>query len=1457
MKKFNFIKRLLLVLMVLMTCSPQTKAASYPLTVNMPYVYLDNTDLQWDGANFVVGKSNYSTGYLMTNIGHTKLFYREIPDNWSDATGVVFINATAEWGGEWTGINDRCSGLSNRTQFKWDNEYESMDYHGTYYCTSSSSTSLDITYLSGGYPALNKSQTVYKYTRGDGESSFSGASVNSGTITISAYKMTDNGKASNTSNSATISAAGTTSASVDAAYTGEVTVTAEANTGYVFMGWYGSANGTDKLSSSSSYTYNAPNSAGSIYARFAEKLPVGKRLYLATNSDWRASNAKFEAVFCNASTQQWESCTLLTGTDDMYYVDVPSGDWGCVIFCKMDPAGPAHDWDGKWCQTNDMYKDGVKNCVYINGSCDKDDRWGKYAPVPALVGTMNNWDPVASQYQFTDGQLVLSNLSANSGYQFLVAVGRDNYWYGYGGADNTLTYVGQTDAITLTAGNNNMAIATAGTGDYTFKWVGTTLEVDFPSVGHPSTDYVYVVPYAGWSKVNAHLWGGTYGTVYNYDPQLNTVTIYGSDYYYTAIGDHDKIAFGQGVSDGNKTPSLGESDASQGPKNHKGEYYDYSSGGDATSSWKDFTATLALDHQGATNTPAPNNITVSFNKTTNLTGDVLATDPEKNGYSFGGYYTEQGGSGSQFINASGNVQNVSGYISSGKWIRTGSEATSTVYAKWTQSVTLNKHNGADNESVTLTYNSSSHDAITNPTRTGYTFTGWYEAADGDDLVIDTDGTLQNSTSYTDASGKWTNSGSAPTLHAHWTEDTHNVSVEAGANGSIKNAVSSVTGVGIATASSEVEAVPNSGYDFVNWTLPSGVTAAATYSATSNPIKINATEDGKTITANFTEHTYNITLIAGDHGADDGSASVVFNTNELASVSHVSANAGYQLIGYYDGATKVLNADGKFADDDVTGYITDGNWSKTSDATLTAKFATVTLTFNSGLYWNSSSNWTPNCVPTIEHDVIIQKTCRITNKDAKAKSVKIDSYLEGDPRLYVEDGGGLVVAEGITAKHKSDGSYEHTTDRDLWIRTDDDNNSGLICGNASSNTEATYIFYSKVYRWESYYINQYVGIPYTTMSPYQWYGVYVFEYDDANDAWKNPDDGDLKPFTAYDIISKSSDENYTTFYTDGILNLPGTSGTKTLTCTGTRCKSDGTFDAGGDFLFANSWTAPISVAAFESTDYSSITPSVYIFNAGYIPAGSDTKILGEYSGTWSTISFDAAAYTDNSVIPATQAFLVTAKAAGATLTLDYGKHVYTPALSGGINNAPLKAPKRSSNEEAPARLKMTVQIDSVNADVLYLFERGDFTTSFDEGWDGYKVMGESFAPQLYAINGESILAIDAVPELDNTEIGFKAGTLAGEYTFAFDYNDDEPLYLYDKDTKEVTQIDNEATYSFTTNDMDEHDRFMITRSNAPQVVTGYEEIEGEKVKRAEKFIENNTLFIRRGGRIYDAQGALVK
>lgn len=90
---------------------------------------------------------------------------------------------------------------------------------------------------------------------------------------------------------------------------------------------------------------------------------------------------------------------------------------------------------------------------------------------------------------------------------------------------------------------------------------------------------------------------------------------------------------------------------------------------------------------------------------------------------------------------------------------------------------------------------------------------------------------------------------ATTVTAVYTEDTHTVTVAKDATGGGNISTTSVS-AGVATASATITATPaNLAWRFKNWTVPDGVTIASG-STTSASITINATEDGKTITANF-------------------------------------------------------------------------------------------------------------------------------------------------------------------------------------------------------------------------------------------------------------------------------------------------------------------------------------------------------------------------------------------------------------------------------------------------------------------------------------------------------------------------------------------------------------------------------------------------------------------------------
>ena len=123
---------------------------------------------------------------------------------------------------------------------------------------------------------------------------------------------------------------------------------------------------------------------------------------------------------------------------------------------------------------------------------------------------------------------------------------------------------------------------------------------------------------------------------------------------------------------------------------------------------------------------------------------------------------------------------------------------------------------------------------------------------------------------------------------------------------------SLTSVGPETESAEVEATAETGATFSNWTLPSGVTAADGYSASSNPIKVNATKADKTITANFSETMHTVTMNSADGSkgtVDASSASVGQITAVAISATPKSGfmftrwvkTAGSGTVKYYTGA----------------------------------------------------------------------------------------------------------------------------------------------------------------------------------------------------------------------------------------------------------------------------------------------------------------------------------------------------------------------------------------------------------------------------------------------------------------------------------------------------------------------------------------------------------------------------
>ncbi len=246
------------------------------------------------------------------------------------------------------------------------------------------------------------------------------------------------------------------------------------------------------------------------------------------------------------------------------------------------------------------------------------------------------------------------------------------------------------------------------------------------------------------------------------------------------------------------------------------------------------TITLSTAYSGCTLSfyGEPNTYRVDFDRqsgsggTSSVTATYdaampTATMPTRTGYSFGGYYTETGGGGTQYYNDDGS--------SAQTW---NIPSNTTLYAKWTANsytVTLDQQSGSGGtESVTATYDAPLP-AISVPTREGYVFGGYYEGQGG------------SGTQYYTAAGASAHAWSvaAPTtLYAKWTAQTCTVTLDrqngSGGTASV-TATYGMTLPGITRPSRE-------GYEFGGYFTGTGGSGTQYYTAIGTPSTAYFTDD---------------------------------------------------------------------------------------------------------------------------------------------------------------------------------------------------------------------------------------------------------------------------------------------------------------------------------------------------------------------------------------------------------------------------------------------------------------------------------------------------------------------------------------------------------------------------------------------------------------------------------------
>ena len=513
-------------------------------------------------------------------------------------------------------------------------------------------------------------------------------------------------------------------------------------------------------------------------------------------------------------------------------------------------------------------------------------------------------------------------------------------------------------------------------------------------------------------------------------------------------------------------------------------------------------------------------------------------------------------------------------------------------------------------------------------------------------------------------------------------------------------------------------------------------------------------------------------------------------------------------------------------------------------------ATWIFTNNTGDgLWTTKGNWDKGIkedrIPTITDDVSIRKPATVNDEHATAKSIVIDHSNGNTGKITIQALKGLEVSGTIQLNTGS--SLTSTTPADLILESSEGGNASLIFNNSNAD-QARVGFYSKGFiDGEGVKNYQYIGIPFTEVNAlYNYYGSWIYSWSDKGSGygWKKvPNGGIVNAWTGYCITQEAP----TTYAIEGTL-VPTTS-------------QDITVPANENMVVGNSWTAPIDINAFEDGDFENLDGNVYFFNTGVDKTGEGGTAKTRYAGsTYVTVPIHSALYTGDDHIASMQGFFVknTSGSAG-TLHLNYAKHVRGTTRESIIGDA-LHAPKRGEATEMdePVVLKITVSGDNYD-DKLVLLAREDFSNGFDNGWDGDKWDGNESAQYIYSPDSEGTEnSVSAVPELEGTVIGFRAGE-DDEYTMYFDYlNGDEKLYLWDTETGDYTVIKTGYAYAFTTADKEKHARFIITRSNGQDVSTGLTSTasQGEGAK-AKKLLIENKMYIMVDGMLFDATGKEIR
>ena len=450
-------------------------------------------------------------------------------------------------------------------------------------------------------------------------------------------------------------------------------------------------------------------------------------------------------------------------------------------------------------------------------------------------------------------------------------------------------------------------------------------------------------------------------------------------------------------------------------------------------------------------------------------------------------------------------------------------------------------------------------------------------------------------------------------------------------------------------------------------------------------------------------------------------------------------------------------------------------------------------------WTNILNWNFNRLPSATEEVCIKAPATLSTNATIAGITFATGDNEQIGSIHITSTGGLSVGtQGITGA-ATDGSsltIDNLQTGAGFLRIDPAYTGTMPRITMRYQTKSTLDNgANKDATW------QYIGAPGANCQFTVDYITWLYHWDEKQ-GWMNKTGTiTLEPFAGY-AITQYGQPTYS------LITEPTNQNT-TITLT----KTDNGNGMKGDNLFANSYTAPIDAKNFTPEDFEGdLEKTFYIFNSGSwndwnkqnqnnsTLGGNDSNTPGQYCA----IPALASQYLDNTyditTIPPMQGVYVIANKNGATIKLDYNKHVWcagsTEDLEKTNMNEAMRAPQHKAQMQDENFRRIRIQLNSTNsgADRMYVIQTSETTSEYDNGYDAPNLVTEGLA-NIYTTEPFGNMEVSCSNNIDSMSIGFQAG-VDTEYTLSFGALIGDSLYLQDLENDSIIQIVEKEQYHFT-------------------------------------------------------------